>query len=71
MVSKEKGSIGKSILLYVGMEEAIKKAYKEAIEPERPKSDYEKYLLPTLNTTRPDPALVSYIEKGFIPFNKG
>ena len=42
-------------------------AYKEANHRPLEESDYKKYLLPTIGTTRPDPRLVSYIEKGYIP----
>ena len=49
------GNIGKSLFTYVSVEEAIEGAYKEAIEPEKPKTDYAKYLLPTLGTKRIDP----------------
>jgi len=47
---------------------AIRDAYCNATKQiEDKKSDYELYLKPTLEKIRPDPALVSYIEKGYIP----
>lgn len=64
------GLIGSATMgICIGLKEALQKAYEEAMELEqpKPKTDYEKYLLPTIGTTRPDPALVSYIEEGFIP----
>ena len=52
----------------IELKDILQAAYENAFsEKVKQRSDYEKYLKPTLGTTRPDPNLVSYIEKGYIP----
>jgi hypothetical protein len=71
------GSIGLNIMedpvVFNPLTYSIQEAYLNAFEKEEEKtqSDYEKYLKTTLGTTRPDPDLISVIEKSYIPRLRG
>ena len=46
---------------------ALQQAYRNALEIPLYEDDFEKYLKPTIGTTRPDVNLISNFEKGYTP----
>jgi hypothetical protein len=68
-----KGWLGTDYFFIRNLKETLRCALYDAIEEAKRQelpnyeSDFNKYLLPTIGTTRPDPRLISEFEKGYTP----